>query len=726
MFPLAPSPQAPPGLRNVPTGTPGRWSAPCGPAGCSLALLLTALAGHAPALSLFTWPILALALASRLLPPCRWTQTARLALLAVTAIGGGLADGWLAATALRLDLLLVLVLKWAEARSPREHALVAAGSLIAGALGLLQWSEGAALAAVALLSLLAIATLDADEEHAAPLILLRRATVHLATALPVAAVLFVFFPRIPGPLWDIGLTFGLPLSLGVEKSNQGLGVSLRLRPGQEQRQTGVSESQPVLVAEFENWVPPTSQLYWRGPVYYDFDGREWLLDPEYAGQGRKLMQRGWTSASAFTATLAQKGREIHYTVRLSPHERLWLYGLDLPSALTAESFIGPDWQVLSHRPVQSEMSYRLASYLDWQAGGALAPELRARALALPPGGNPRLRELGRRIAGAGDPDARLRAALAPLNDGNYKVRDRFAFVEGDDALDHFWFDTREGNADLYAGTFVFLMRAAGVPARLVTGYRGGKLMALTDYVVVKRSHAHAWVEIWDERRGWRRVDPVDLIAPERFAGSAAKTTRQAPTSPPIARPTQSAAAIPTSLPGNTLPASTSAAPAPLATSSGWHLPDLGALLGRWIFRLDASAQQSLIGGRAGGLAWLWLLAAAALASTLMFAGNIVLTRWRVWHRLPAPERTWRRICAHLACHNLGPYPTECPSDFARRIGALRPTWAATLTELAGAYTDWRYAPTRPDAAARLHSASSRLYNLLMADPTPPPRPPAAS
>lgn len=696
-------------------------------AGWCLLLLLPALGSQLPALALPAWGALVLALVSRRLPPRPWSAALRLGLLGLSLALAGWQWGWLESPTLRLGLLLVLALKWAEARRPGEYVGVAAGALVAGAIGLLQWGEGTGLALLLLQALLFLVVLDLASlapgtgapASAAPFppawSLLRRNLGRLGLALPMTAVLFLFFPRIPGPLWDIGLSFGLPLSLSVEKSSQGLGVSTRLKPGQSQTQAGARESQPVLVAEFEHWVPPTSLLYWRGPVYYDFDGQEWRLDPSYESQGRSIMRQGWSRIQEFTDTLRRKNQEVRYKIRLTPHERLWLYGLDLPASLTTESFVGPDWQVLSHRPVETEMSYELSSYLDWEGGGQLAEPVRQRALALPPEGNPRLRALGRELAAAPDRTSLLRLALGPLGQGDYKLRDRFTFQAGPDALDRFWFDSREGNADLYAGTFVYLMRAAGVPARLVTGYRGGKLMALTDYVVVKRSHAHAWVEIWDETRGWQRVDPVDLIAPERFAGSAAKP-RAAPQPAPAAPPKPAAPARQEQGPGPQAGQFQVQAMAPAAApGTGWQWPDLGRFMGRWIFRLDGETQQALLGGQGGGLAWVWLLLLAALGSALVLAAGLGLGRWRELRRLPPPRRHWERLCRLLASRGLGPRPGECPRHYALRVGQARPLWAAPLADLASAYTDWRYAPGRDDAPARLQAAARRLYNLVMAD-----------
>ncbi|MDP3650395.1 MAG: DUF3488 and transglutaminase-like domain-containing protein [Rhodoferax sp.] len=684
----------------------------------ALALIALALFAHAPSLPLAAWPALGLALLSRRLPRRPWVSALRLLGLTLCTVTAGLAFGWLESGTLRLGLLLVLTLKWAESQRPREHALVACAAAVAVAIGLLQWGEGAGLLFVLATALLLLAAYGAPASATpltgrAALNGLRGASAHLLTALPLAAVLFLFFPRIPGPLWDIGLTFGLPLPVGIEQSKQGLGISARLKPGQTQ--TGASDGQAVLVAEFAGWVPPTSQLYWRGPVFYNFDGQEWQLDADYAaGNGRKIMQQGWRRAADFKGKLQSTAQEVDYTVRLTPHGGLWLYGLDLPARLTSESFIGPDWQVLSHMPVQQEMRYALGSWLEWTAGGELAPALRQRALALPAHSNPRLRALGTELAGQftdGGTDALLRGALVTLSQGGYRVRDRFTPPTDANALDAFWFDTKEGNAEFFAAAFVVLMRSAGVPARLVTGYRGGKLMALTDYVVVKRSHAHAWAEVWDEKRGWRRADPTDMVAPERFASGPAKPK-------PAAQPTPQTAPTPSSAHSNPAPApaggfAASTAPRSMPTPA-LQLPDLSDWLGRWVFRLDGAQQKALLGGKGGGFAWLWLLATAAVASALLFGASLLLARWRESRRLPAPQRAWARACRQLAKKGLAPGPTECPSAYANRVAAARPSWAEAMARLADAYGAWRYGPT-PQTAAPAVSAEARfLINRILA------------
>ena len=690
--------------------------------GWPLALIILAAVAHAPAVPLLAWLALILALLSRRLPERPWAVALRLSGLLLTAGAAGLAYGWLESSTLRIALLGVLALKWAESRQRREYLLVSAAAAVAIAIGSLQWSEGIGMLFILLTALLLLCAFDTATEQApnsagaffAPL---KSASWQLLTALPLAGILFLFFPRIPGPLWDIGLTFGLPLPVNIEKSNRGLGISARLKPGQQQ--TGASESQqPVLVAEFANWVPPTSQLYWRGPVFYDFDGQEWQLDPDYAaGNGRKIMQKGWRRSADFGQIFRSTAQEVNYKVRLTPHGGLWLYALDLPSRLTAESFIGPDWQVLAHMPVTQEISYELSSWLEWTAGGTLPDELRQRALRLPEQGNPRLRALGDELKNAGSAEEIMRQAMTHLARDGYAVRDQFVPPSGPDALDAFWFDAKAGNSELYAAAFVVLMRSAGVPARLVTGYRGGKLMALTDYVVVKRSHAHAWVEIWDNTTGWRRIDPVDVIAPERFAGTpaVAKKPTPAPAQKPQSAPKQKEKGAPPAPPAGSFNTGNTPSESNLALGDGWKVPDLTDWIERWIFRLDAEKQMALLAGKGGGFAWIWLLAGAVACATLLFAANFLFARWRSRQRLPAPQRAWDKACRLLARKGLAPKPTECPSLFAGRVSHERPAWGDAMQRLAALYTDWRYGPAPDAVAADIPRAARLLINRMLAE-----------
>lgn len=705
-------------------------------------LLALMVAAHAPALPWLAWPVLLLAAASRRLPARRSIAALRIVALLGVYAAAALTWGWANSDTLRLTLLAILLLKWAESKSAGEDALVAAAALVAVAIGSLNWNEAGALAWIALAlpcALLALRTPDGDSLPRADLKTALRALLpplrHLAAALPLAGVLFVFFPRTPGPLWDIGLSFGLPLAIGIDQSPTGLGVSASLKPGQTQTGAQMAASTPVLVAEFDNWVPPTSMLYWRGPVFYDFDGTEWKLNSDIVTSGRRYMAQGWRSARSFTQEqLAHSTQQVRYTVRLSPHKATWLYALDLPAALPTEAFVTADWQVISHLPVEQEMTYPLVSALEWTAKPQIREGQRERALALPATGNPRLRQLGAELRaelppGKANPSATIvRAALARIVDGAYTLRESFEAPEGADTFDAFWFDTRIGNPEFLAGAYVFLMRAAGVPARLVTGYRGGKLMALTNYVVVKRSHAYAWAEVWDDSVGWRRVDPADIITLQKRneTGPAAREREQKAETAPAA-PEEKAPEKKKNNASRPLPNGEFAERAPTVRRQPKPSDDEPSLLekvadwiGHWVVRLDAERQLEILAGKGGGFAWIWLLLGAVFtASTLAFAG-IALTRWRDARRLPPAQRAWQRACTLLARHGLALAPTECPQRYAQRVGDARPELAVGVSKLADAYTGWRYGKSPNEWPAAVARAARYLMNLIQAMPAPRP------
>ncbi|MBZ8143193.1 transglutaminase, partial [Rubrivivax gelatinosus] len=443
-----------------------------------------------------------------------WSVGARVVLpLAAAVLGAwglGFAAGWMRAPAVLAFFCLVLALKWLEAdarghRRDRIVLLLAAGVL--AALGALQQPALASLALLVGYAFALAAALIALQGADRPA---RRAGALLALALPPAALLFVLTPRVPGPLWDFGLALGLPIAVQAPRSGPGLGARDSLEPG-----TAAGDgldSGTALVARFDGWVPPAAALYWRGPVFTRYDGQRWLA-PAGAGSRRERMAGGHRRSADWLARVQTRGQALGYTLRVAGHGGPWLYALDLPGRLPAESYITHDGQLLSMTPVNGETHYATVAWLDATVDvGGLAADEQAALLELPPGASPRLQALGHELAAReAQPAARAAAVLAFFSEGGFRVDAREAGVRGPDAYDRFAYERRAGGADQFAGAFVLLARAAGLPARLVTGYHGGRLMGSSDYVLVKQSHAHAWAELWLPGRGWSRFDPADAL-----------------------------------------------------------------------------------------------------------------------------------------------------------------------------------------------------------------------
>lgn len=326
----------------------------------------------------------------------------------------------------------------------------------------------------------------------------------LAVVLPLTVFLFLSVPRLSEPLWGT-------------RDNQRLartGLSREMSPGSITELIG--DDTPVMRVTFPDRQPPKNALYWRGPVLWHFDGVTWRtnnLGNPGQSQGRiKGPQRGAAD-------------DLRYQVMLEPSDRNWLYTLDLATGFPADSSRTIEGIVERDRPVTSLYPYEAWAALDQPVPLLAAPALqRTYGLELPHERNPRTAALGRswRAAIGDDPMALAQRAMTHIRSENFGYSLSPPPLVGAHRIDEFLFETRLGFCEHYAAAFVVLMRSAGVPARVVTGYLGGEYNRVGKYWIVRNSDAHAWAEILVEGRGWIRADPTAAIAPERVdqSGSA--------------------------------------------------------------------------------------------------------------------------------------------------------------------------------------------------------------
>jgi transglutaminase-like putative cysteine protease len=276
-------------------------------------------------------------------------------------------------------------------------------------------------------------------------------------------------------------------------------------------------------AKFEGDPPGPDQLYWRGPVFGQFNGRTWS----------PLLKRQADPAPLLIE--ADRGSLVEYTVTLEPHQRDWLFALEAPAALPQipdlQPRLSPEMELAAGELVRERLRYTMRSYLGYRIGRNSAPEELADWLSLPASFNPRTQEFAatiqRRVTATGeDRDARLvRAVLDHFRTGDYGYTMSPPRL-GRNSVDEFLFDTRRGFCEHYSSAFVVLMRVLGVPARVVTGYQGGESNPIDGFVTVRQSDAHAWAEVWLRGRGWVRVDPTAVVAPVR-SDPASEAARRA-------------------------------------------------------------------------------------------------------------------------------------------------------------------------------------------------------
>ena len=392
-------------------------------------------------------------------------------------------------------LAAMLALKSSELRSLRDARSLLGFALFAPFAAFLldqgPLSMGLAMLA-AVTALLTLQRLAQAEGHAPSPAMggqLRGVGRLIALGLPLALAGFWLFPRLSEPLW------GLP-----ERAVGKPGLSDQMDPGQWLDL--MADDSAALRVQFYGAVPAPQQRYWRGPVMTHFDGRVWQQDR--GSQGRP------------PPAVTQPGPRWDYQIDYEPTDRRQLVALDLPLQAPPGSDLGADHSLRSRAALTALTRWRMQSAPVTAYVDDLSGYQRQQALQLPPGFNPRTATLARQWRNeAGSDDAAI------VNRALDWIRSRFAYtldtpLPGRDGVDEFLFDQQAGFCQHFSSSFVVLMRNAGIPARVVTGFAGGTRNRYGDYWVVRRMDAHAWAEVWLPGRGWVRVDPTAAVAPERI------------------------------------------------------------------------------------------------------------------------------------------------------------------------------------------------------------------
>ena len=476
-------------------------------------------------------------------------------------------------------------------------------------------------------------------EH--PLAPLKTAGVTLGLAAPLLIFLFIVMPRLP-PLW----------AMPLQKQEARIGMGEDMSPGDFSKPSRSAEL--AFRAGFFGDIPPQSSLYWRGTVLDEFDGRRWKNSSDNHFH--------WQN----TGSPPKPQIQPLYNIVMEPHGHRWVFTLS--TARLADDRISSNGDDLFR--YRQEVFERV-TYDVWPAETGkdlqeLSAAERQRYTALPNTGNPRARDLARQWRQEAISDqAIVRQAL-----------DRFhqTFVYtleppllGADSVDQFLFETQRGYCEHFAGAFVFLMRAAGVPARVVMGYQGGQRNLQERYVSVRQYDAHAWAEIWDPPKGWQRIDPTAAVAPERVEQGFAGLFPESP-------------AFETLLGLQTRSRQT------LIGLLSIKLDYLDYLVGRWVLGYDPERQQSLL-RRLGLGSPQELLMAFSIGFLVMLATFLLFLRLR-----DSPQRRedplttrYRQLCDQYARLGIPRQPSETPLQFAERLMAENARGAATFFAISQRY-----------------------------------------
>ncbi len=480
---------------------------------------------------------------------------------------------------------------------------------------------------------------------------LRIAGIMLLQAIPLSLIIFVLFPRVQGPLW------GMP-----QDAYASSGLSDSMAPGSMSK-LSLSDAVAFRVT-FNDSAPMREQLYWRGPVLWDFDGTTWT-------RGRNATLR--------KPTLDDISQAVDYSVTLEPHNKPWLFTLEMATQLSIPAEFAPDFQLLSRRPVTSRLRYSARSHLTYRANLDEPPQQMQRALALPRGYNPRSLQLAATWRAQNNNDnAIVRAALLYFNRGGFEYTLEPPLL-GANSVDDFLFGSKKGFCEHYAGSFVFLMRAAGVPARVVTGYQGGEYNELGDYYILRQYDAHAWAEVWLRDLGWVRIDPTAAIAPDRIQSGLNAALPDNAALPFFAR-TQSQFLL----------------------KLRFNLDALNNQWNQWVLGYNTERQFAFL-TRLGMEDITWQkLAINMLAGVSLLVGifTLVMLRRLVTRQADAIQANYLKFCRKLAKRGTLRAAHEGAQDFARRAAKIHAHHAEQIADITARYVALRYGNQRDEASLR--------------------------
>ncbi len=475
----------------------------------------------------------------------------------------------------------------------------------------------------------------------------------LLYAVPLAFFLFVLFPRLANPLWQV-----------PEQNSAGSGVSDSMSPGDISSLS--LDDELAFMVKFKNEIPEPGDLYWRGLVFGQFDGFVWSR-----------------SNILGASDVEVAGEPLDYQITLEPHKRSWLYFLDMTqhasSKFNASKFRNNEQYVYQlPAKVNKRIRYEGVSYLSYKANVQLTEPQRQQYLQLPDDGNPRSREWAQKLlTESASTEDFIQKILKFIFESPFYYTLTPPLLE-EDVIDDFWFNSRKGFCEHYASNLVFMARAAGVPARVVVGYQGGKKNPYNDYLVIRQADAHAWTEIWSADRGWFRVDPTAAIHPSRVEQQAARSYRQR-------QPLFDSEVFIDWVQENET----------LFNSMQQMMEAINTSWQQWVIEYNQGSQREFLKWM-GFKNYSWEL----LIRLLVGSCFLVLLAWAfllLYNRQPQDEtvKLYIRLCEKLERLGCPRKANEGPLDYQKRITQRRNEWAEISKPIIETYINYRYTNQRP-------------------------------
>ena len=493
----------------------------------------------------------------------------------------------------------------------------------------------------------------------------------LLQAVPVMVVLFLFFPRI-APLWSV------PLNSGQART----GISDSMAPGDISELAQSDEL--AFRAEFVSDIPEKKQLYWRGLVLDQFDGRVWSSSEvqPYAPIGRVLDVR-----------LEEKVSEQAYKVVIEPTEKRWAFTLDdsVPASNNIE--LSPEGLIRFRQNVFQPTLYQADIRSDGisNSTGALSDQTLKRYLSIPKSTNPQAQKLAKDFweEASGEVELFLKKLLERFHTEPYVYTLRPP-ASGEHSIDDFLFNNRKGFCAHYAGSLAFMTRSVGVPSRIIVGYQGGELSQDGSYLVIHQYDAHAWVEVWLKEKGWVRVDPTSYVSPARIEAGIRDAVKEEGSF----------------LEKNAFSASRFAHIGVISWLR-WQLDAVNYNWQKWVVGYNEDLQSNLLLQWFNDDSLLFMASALVALSAIVFVG-LFLWNYYTTRKKPQSEavKLYDRFCAVLAKMGIERLSHEGPEDFAVRAIKLFPAGASVIQHITKSFVSLQYRlPPDSEIPTKMHKRS---------------------
>ena len=466
----------------------------------------------------------------------------------------------------------------------------------------------------------------------------------LLQAIPLMLIMFVLFPRISGTLW----------LLPNDKSSAQSGLSDSMSPGNISNL--IQSNSIVFRVKFDNDIPQQNKLYWRAIVLWYFDGTTW--------------EQGEQNLSPVATLHSRTNDVVSYTVTLEPHQKNWLFALDIPYSVPDNILYTNNYNLRTKQKINSLYQYKVSSNFDYIIQKELTRWEKSAGLKIPLNSNPKTIQLGKELSQRySNNEDIVNHVLNLFNTENFHYTLRPPLTPGFNPVDQFLFDSRRGFCEHYASSFTLLMRTAGIPARVVLGYQGGTTNPLNNVMSVRNSDAHAWSEVWFKNKGWVRFDPTAAIAPMRI-----ERNLEAALSPSERRPFHMMINI------------------GFIEDALFYWDAVDNQWNEWVIGYDEEIQKDLLESitrKKIKLSDIILMLVISLTVMTFILSVFIFKPWKK-QKLDPVVKTYNNFCKKLASRGIYREGHEGPLDFSKRAINILPKNKSSIELITHLYTKLRY------------------------------------